>query len=1509
MNTDSSTPDPSDFIPQSSSLAVDRLLDEILDSERTPEEVCVDFPELLPEVRRRWLEMRKVDAELEAMFPTPAPDREAAASRWNTTAELPSIPGYEIEAVLGRGGMGIVYKARHLRLNRPVALKMMLAGAYAGPEERERFLREAEAVAGLRHANIVQVHDMGDHGGRPYFTMEYIEGGSLAQRLMGTPQCVSYAAGLVAILAEAVQVAHQGGIIHRDLKPANILLQPKPELPNLNRQIENIDSVAGSPPPSDSDCRISDFDPKIVDFGLARHFDTGPGLTLSGARIGTPSYMAPEQALGKTHAIGPAVDIYALGAVLYELLTGKPPFRGETSTETEQQVIHQEVVQPSRLNPRVSRDLETICLKCLDKEAARRYATAAALADDLNRFLEGRPIHARPLSWAARIWRWCRRKPAVAALLATLLALTVLATGGGLWLERQRAEHREETARQEGRAWQAVDAALEKAAIFQQQGRWSEARAALEGAQSLLDTSTPPYLVERLRQARTDAEMVAELEEIRLRLTDSRASQETTSASAEKVYAVAFRNYGIPLLSVEPTEAADRIRASSIRLTLLEFLHDWLFRGSEETRARLRDVLDQTDDDDWRRAFRKSLLEKNADELIALAGDPVAPDQPRIVLSCLGGALVADKYTNEALVLLRKAQQRHPGDFWINYLLGQHCSKERPHEAVGYFRVAVAIRPGSDRVYLMLANALLDTGDKEGAMVALRESIARNPNDKAAKDLAKALTPKGGMEEARAAWEKLLKPNPIDHKAWHGYPQLCLYVGNVEAYRIARKAMLEHFGGVTNDWVIAERTSMACLLLPDPGDELQRAAHLADVAVAAAEKSSDAGNPYVKFVKGFALYRQGRHADALRFLEQSAYKLLDRAGPRLVLAMAQFRSGATAESRKTLAAVVRNYNWNEPNPASRPDYISIWVSHVLRREAEAMILPNLAKFLQGKYRPADNDERMALLGICQSRSLVRASARLYAEAFEADPGLAEELNTECLRRATQETKSKAGERLDAFNAASRYLAARCAALAGCGLGKDGADLSGAERSDWRKQARTWLEDDLAMWTKTLQSNSPQAGRIAMELLTHWQTAPELAGIREPGSLETFSEDERLECLALWRKVRDVLKITAQRPVPPHAEPGATPNQVTGKTPTVLMKEGRLNEARAVWQSLLNANPPDYSVWHGYGELCLFLGDEDEYRRARRAMLERFGATTDPYVAERMGRACLLMPVTGDELRQAVAVSERAVAQNSDERSAEPYFEFTRGLAKYRQGDFDGAIVAMRKNATSVLGQARMLVVVMALYKKGQVDDARRKLAAAIVSYDWSATQVRDVYGCILHVLRREAESMILPNLTAFLDGKYRPQTNDERLAFLGVCHFTKRTLAMARLYADAFAAAPSLADDIAAGHRYTAARAAAQAGGGQGADATDLSEEERALCRQQARQWLRAELTAYTRALDANPAAARLSVRTALVRWRREPDFTWLRDAKELYKLPAGERKECLTLWADVVNLLARTEK
>jgi serine/threonine-protein kinase len=404
------------------------LLDVLLELDATPEQVCAGCPELLPEVRRRWQQIRRVEAQLDVLFPpSTATDTPPAAQAQQDTV-LPQLPGYEVEAVLGRGGMGVVYQARHLRLGRAVALKMLLAGPYAGPKEAQRFQREAEAVARLGHPHIVQVYDVGDLDGRPYFTMELLEGGSLAAKVAGAPQPAGWAASPVATLAGAVHSAHQRGIVHRDLKPANVLL-------------------------------TAEGVPKVTDFGLARRLEDEAGLMLSGVLVGTPSYMAPEQARGDKSAVGPATDVYALGAILYELLTGRPPFRAETATATLQQVVADEPVPPGRLNPAVPRDLQTICLKCLHKEPERRYASAQALADDLRCFERREPITARPAGSLERAAKWARRRPAAAALLAAALLMLAGITTAAVWYAGDRARRRAEAKSRDQQANAALDEA------------------------------------------------------------------------------------------------------------------------------------------------------------------------------------------------------------------------------------------------------------------------------------------------------------------------------------------------------------------------------------------------------------------------------------------------------------------------------------------------------------------------------------------------------------------------------------------------------------------------------------------------------------------------------------------------------------------------------------------------------------------------------------------------------------------------------------------------------------------------------------------------------------------------------------------------------------------------------------------------------------------------------------------------------------------------------------------
>jgi serine/threonine protein kinase len=313
------------------------------------------------------------------------------------------VGNYEILEEIGRGGMGVVYKARHVQLQRVVALKMLLGSYFADRDQRLRFRAEAEAVARLQHPDIVQLFEIGEHDADaslpcPWFALEFVEGGNLAERLAGQLPTPRQAAAWLEPLARAVHYAHEQGIVHRDLKPANILL-------------------------------TRDGQPRICDFGVARLVAGSDLKTRSGVLIGTPEYMAPEQAQGQT-AVGPATDVYALGAILYEMLTGRPPFKGTSALDTLTQVNEQEPVPPRRLQPRVPRDLDTITLKCLEKEPRKRYATAAALVEDLRRFSAGEPITARPVHGWEQAVKWCRRRPALAGLLTALVLVTLLGLAG-----------------------------------------------------------------------------------------------------------------------------------------------------------------------------------------------------------------------------------------------------------------------------------------------------------------------------------------------------------------------------------------------------------------------------------------------------------------------------------------------------------------------------------------------------------------------------------------------------------------------------------------------------------------------------------------------------------------------------------------------------------------------------------------------------------------------------------------------------------------------------------------------------------------------------------------------------------------------------------------------------------------------------------------------------------------------------------------------------------------------
>jgi serine/threonine protein kinase len=430
-------------------------------------------------------------------------------------SDIEEIPGYELLGVLGRGGMGIVFRARQISLKRQVALKMILSGRHARPSDRQRFQKEAEAVARLQHPNIVQIYEVGQQNGLPYFSLEFVNAGSLAQFMGGSPQPPHVSAQLVLHLADAMHYAHKRGIVHRDLKPANILLHLDES--RILRDGQSADTAVFQ--------ELLSYVPKISDFGLAKHVG-GDEQLRHGTVIGTPSYMAPEQA-GGTGVVGPPADVYALGAILYEMLTGRPPFKGTSLQETAQQVLTQDAVLPTQLQPKIPIDLETICLTCLQKNPASRYASAEALGEDLRRFLDNEPILALPAPLPDRVMTWARHRPGAALAIAAGILLV-----GGLFhawgdltctlrdeRDQARADQQQTAAKLHGalltidRLTASADACRRLGELHQQHGDTPAAIAAYREAIELY-THLNNELPERAENARRLAECQQQLQRL-----------------------------------------------------------------------------------------------------------------------------------------------------------------------------------------------------------------------------------------------------------------------------------------------------------------------------------------------------------------------------------------------------------------------------------------------------------------------------------------------------------------------------------------------------------------------------------------------------------------------------------------------------------------------------------------------------------------------------------------------------------------------------------------------------------------------------------------------------------------------------------------------------------------------------------------------------------------------------------------------------------------------------------
>lgn len=1227
---------------------------------------------------------------------------------------LPQVRGYTVEAVLGRGGMGLVFRARQHQPNRPVALKMLLAGGYASPQELARFLREIEAVAALRHPNIVQIYEVGDHGGRPYFTMELVEGGSLAQHLARGIPPVRWAAEVVATLAVTVQFAHQSGVIHRDLKPANILLTA----PLGGRG--SAESV-----------------PKIADFGLARFVGSGSDITHTGTRLGTPSYMAPEQALGRVADIGPAADIYALGAILYEALAGRPPFDGVTGAETERLVLTADPVRPSRANRGVSRDLETICLKCLHKNPARRYASARDLADDLHRFLDGRPVHARPIGAAERAVKWSRRHPVHTVLIGAFLVALIAGTGTAAWAGKQARERLAEQGQRELSARDGVEAAVAQAYDSARHERWDEARRALLGAQPQLLEARSDELAARHARAGTDVAFVQDLDRIRQSVTaagvedqyvgglftiagspapqGSSVATRVPSRLAEE-YRGAFGRAGYSL-DGERTEAINRLKTSPLRALTVAALDQWAFAeftlGHEEASTRILRTTRLIDPDPaWGDAFRGDGCWGDDHRLRALVADGArvsrvaAPHQLGIVATLLRNRGEAGRATG----LLEEALRVHPSDFWLNWeVAALLMDSKKPAEAVGYLRSLVALRSDSawPRFHLGVALAWADRPD--ASIAELRDAQARAPDSWVIREnLVVSLHRVGRPEEALAECRRAIEYRPGDPACYDSLGMLCFRLQRPSDAAAAFQKTVELDPARPMSW---------CNL----GSSLGQLGRFEE-SVAAFRKAIelDPESTVARLGLGQCFLGQKKQIEAIEQFRWVVARLdpKNRADPdakigdlcllaRQSLIVGLLDLGRAGEAAAVATATLEFYGIDE----SRRKELN---RRLLLARRLAPLEGKLPDVVTGVELTIDAASRLALAEwLLGHKIMPAAAARQYRTAFDLDPGLAADTETE-----------------------NRYNAARAAALAGAG-GYDGARLSPQERAALRALALEWLRADYETWTRRYQGGVVGVQSAAARGVAGWPGDQYLAGVRDEAHVTHLPAEEAKAWRALWAGVR---KLAASDPIERLAQARAR----------VARKEW--DQAVVLYNSVLRDSPAsNYHVWFEAAAVRLLSGDRDGYRAACESLVRRAAdpAVVRPYHA---ARASTLGPDAVADLPRVVRVSEDELKKYSL-----AFWSLTQqGALRYRAGEYQQALRLFERSlkADAKPGNAVLnwLWLALAHHRLNNATEARYWLNKASAWLDAHGGTMPSDPALALHehnwleanVLRREATELIVP---------------------------------------------------------------------------------------------------------------------------------------------------------------------
>jgi serine/threonine-protein kinase len=1197
---------------------------------------------------------------------------------------------YQLHGEIARGGMGAVLRGRDVDLGRDLAVKVLLEKYVTRPEVARRFIDEAQIGGQLQHPGVVPVYDIGQFGDRPFFTMKLVKGKTLAALLGERSAPAADRPRFLAItlqVAQTLAYAHAKGVIHRDLKPANIMVGAFGEVQVMDWGLAKVLAEGGL---ADEERASRQHQPEdATQIRTARSSGSAGGFgtdTEAGSLLGTPAYIPPEQANGDIAHLDRRADVFGLGAILCEILTGKPPYLGRSFEEVRRKAANGDLAEALARLDGCGADQELVVLTkaCLSPEALDRPKDAQAVAEALTAYLNGvqERVQAAERERAVAVARAVeerRRRRVQLALAASVLALSTLGGLSTTYYLQQRQARAAAVDRVVGQAVTLRDQALAQPDDVM---RWQVAWAAVEQAEAGADVTAK----DRLQALRTEIEAglhAAKRDQALLeRLADIRsdAKDDPRGVDTDSAYAAAFREAGIDLASLTPQAAGAIIqgRPPSVVLGLSGALDAWAAVRRDRRRRtaealQLSAVARIADPDPWRTELRTALDEADpADRLTALrrlANKAKYEELGPIGLSLLGRGLDAAGDRSLAEVVLRRAQQQYPRDLWLNYELGNVLRGQSRHgEAIRFLTAARALRPETAHD---LAHALEARGDWDEAIAVYCDLIARRPQAiRHVVCLGGALKVRGRSPEVTAVLERAVA---VQREAVRLQPddvEAHINLGIALAVQGQLDEAIAQFGTVqrldAKRWFYYEgqgvernrggfRTGMLRMGSPDRviRDLIDRQGHAQgklDEAIAAYREA-------IRVIPG--------HAEAHTNLGGALARKGDYVG-----ALEMYRKGHELGSRW----------WRHPSAQ--------WVA---RAERELALAPRLPALLQGEDQPADNAERLAFAHMATDRQHYVVASRLWAEALAADPGLANDRE-----------------------AAPRYHAACAAALAAAGQGADAAQLDDPERGRLRKQALAWLRADLAWRSQQLESRQPVDPTAAREALRRWQEDRDLAGIRDAAVLTQLPAEERAACTQLWADVAALVQ-KAQ-------EQERTLLEMTAAADRD-MAAGRIQEALVHLSTLSAANPDDTVLMLRLAALQAWFGQDQELAATCRRGLEWAKDTSDHAAAERVAKMCCILPSTDKAQLDAVLAFARKSVELGKDNLRLPWSQMALGMAEYRNGHFaeaDAALIAAANSAPSArdgmqVARIAALYRAMSLFRQGKQDEARQ-LASETVSW-------------------------------------------------------------------------------------------------------------------------------------------------------------------------------------------------